>query len=240
MSKSTQIRKSVRRRKVAQLAAYSRKYTVNNTTIPIEVKNPIESDEKTTEWYSKLRKSRKEALGKKTGNKPWYMLQKKEIFKLTEKNIPKKMGFAERCERLVQLKLKDWEKKNPCPIKKDGIQKDLFEQQYLPEWEKAREEALEHIRDVVVSMYHKLKVVGNKVDYGKGQMKSEVVAEIKDEDMKGHHVKHPDLKPTDKLYKKATKAAQKAMKKDSAIVDADLLNHKETEVRPLIEAKRAA
>lgn len=276
MSKHTQIRASVRRKKVAHIAAISRSTTVKNCTIPAKVENPKPYNDKTINeaysWYDKIRNERIEYLkkhfsGKKNRNprkhnkRPWFLLTKGKCYNyesrptsygmctdyfrvpsetkiLNKKNTPKKLNQAEFMEALAQAKLKDWEKKNPCPIKEDGDSKDLFESQFLPQWEKAREEALEHLRDVVVSMYHKLKVVGNKVDYSKGKMKSEVVAKIKDEDMKGHHVIYPKLKTTDKLYKKATDAAQNAMDKDSAIVDADLLNHKETEKRPLIHAKR--
>ena len=276
MSKHTQVRASVRRRKVAHIAAISRKSTVKNCTIPAKVANPTPYNDKTIDeaysWYDKIRNERIEYLkkhfsGKKDRNprkhnkRPWFLLTKGKCYNyesramsygmctdyfrvpseteiLNKKNTPKKLNRTEFMEALVQAKLKDWEKKNPCPIKEGGNTKDLFEGQFLPQWKKAREEALEHLRDVVVSMYHKLKVVGNKVDYSKGKMKPEVVAEIKDEDMKGHHVTHPELKTTDKLYKKATIAAQNAMDKDSAIVDADLLNHKETEKRTLIHAKR--
>lgn len=274
MSKHTQIRASVRRRKVAPLAAYSRQFTVKNCTIPAKVENPNPYNDKTIaaayEWYDKVRNERIKYLrthfsGKKTRNprkhnkRPWFLLTKGKCYNyesramsygmvtdyfrvpseteiLNQKNQTKKLNHVEYMEAYVQAKLKDWEKKNPRPIKEG--EPDLFESQFLPQWKKARDEAEERLRDVVISTYHKLKVVGNKVDYSKGKMKPEVVAEIKDEDMKGHHVRHPDLKTTDKLYKKATKAAQKAMDKDSAIVDADLLNHTETEKRPLIHAKR--
>lgn len=276
MSKHTQVRASVRRRKVAHIAAISRKSTVKNCAIPAKVANPTPYNNKTIDeaysWYDKIRNERIEYLkkhfsGKKDRNprkhnkRPWFLLTKGKCYNyesramsygmctdyfrvpseteiLNKKNTPKKLNRTEFMEALVQAKLKDWEKKNPRPIKTDTDTKDLFEDQFIPQWEKAREEALEHIRDVVVSMYHKLKVVGNKVDYAKGRMKPEVVAKIKDEEMKGHHVTYPKLKTTDKLYKKATIAAQNAMDKDSAIVDADLLNHKETEKRTLIHAKR--
>ena len=276
MSKHTQVRASVRRRKVARIAAISRKSTVKNCTIPAKVASPTPYNDKTINeaysWYDKIRNERIEYLkkhfsGKKDRNprkhnkRPWFLLTKGKCYNyesramsygmctdyfrvpseteiLNKKNTPKKLNHTEFMEALVQAKLKDWEEKNPCPIKEGEDTKDLFESQFLPQWKKAREEALEHLRDVVVSMYHKLKVVGNKVDYAKGKMKPKVVAKIKDEEMKGHHVTYPELKTTDKLYKKATIAAQNAMDKDSAIVDADLLNHKETEKRPLIHAKR--
>lgn len=275
MSKHTQVRASVRRRKVAHIAAISRRSTVNNCTIPAKVDNPTPYNDKTInaayEWYDKVREERiaymkKHFSGKKQRNqrknkRSWYMLTKGKCYNyeqratsygmctdyfpvpsetqvLNQKNQTKKLNHTEYMEARVQYKLKQWEVENPCPVITDGSTKDLFEEQYLPQWKKAREEAEEHIRDLVVSMYHKLKIVGNKVDYSKGKMRPEVIATVKDEDMKGHHVVHPKLKTTDKLYIKATNAAQNAMDKDSAIVDADLLNHKETEKRPLIQAKR--
>lgn len=276
MSKHTQVRASVRRRKVAHIAAISRRSTVNNCTIPAKVNNPIPYNDKTInaayEWYDKIHEERiaylkKYFSGKKQRcryrhkKRPWYMLTKGKCYNyeqramsygmctdyfpvpsetkvLNQKNKTKKLNRTEYMEARVQYKLKQWEVENPCPVNTDGSTKDLFEEQYLPQWKKAREEAEEHIRDLVVSMYHKLKIVGNKVDYSKGKMHPEVIATVKDEDMKGHHVVHPKLKTTDKLYIKATNAAQKAMDKDVTIVDADLLNHKETEKRPLIHAKR--
>ena len=246
-------RAKVRKRRKAQLATNSRKYTVNNCTIKkSSIKNEILENgngkvgfNKADIWYKELRKERKEYLSKtfplkvivtSNGHKktikskrPWYILQKGE-------NIhkePKKHGSAWYFEALVQHKIKKWEKKNPRPIVEDSKQKDLFEEQYIPQWEDAREKALERIRDFVVSVYDKLDVVGNKVDYKNGKIIGNVVAQVKDIDQKGHDVLYPNLKQSDPLYKEALNAAKKAMKKDSKIIDCDLQNHKKNQKRPL-------
>ena len=121
----------------------------------------------------------------------------------------------------------------------DKTNPDLFEKQYIPEWEAKRDRALERFRNFVVSIYDKLHVVGNKVDRKEGKMIGNVVAEIKDVDGKGHDVNYPNLREDDKLYKNATKAAITAMDKDPTIVDCDLKNHKGNQKRPLIHAKRS-
>ena len=81
--------------------------------------------------------------------KPWYFLTKKEIKDMSERHKIRRITGAKYYEFITQEKIKKWEKKHPCP------QKDLFESQYMPIWQKEREEALEHIRDVVVSQYDK-------------------------------------------------------------------------------------
>lgn len=240
------IRAKVRKRRKAQLATNSRKYTVNNCTIK---KAPTTKAEWFgAEWYNELRKERKEHLAKNfppkviitlSGHKkiikskrPWYMLQKGENIR----KVPKKHGSAWYLEALAQHKLARWEKSNPRPIPIDNKQKDLFEEQYIPQWEAAREKALERIRDFVVSVYDKLNVIGNKVDHESGKMVGNVVAKIKDIDQKGHNVLYPNLKRSDPLYKEALNVAEKAMEKDSKIVDCDLQNHKKNQKRPLYKA----
>lgn len=293
------IRAKVRKRRKAQLATNSRKYTVNNCTIKraerlnLETITVSKSKEdlkkmmstgsgwtlhdiiysaihsistytynkditpngngksgfkKMDSWYKDLRKERKEYLAKnfppkrittlnghtKTikSKRPWYMLQKGENIHVE----PKKHGSAWYLEALAQHKLARWEKSNPRPIPIDNKQKDLFEEQYIPQWEAAREKALERIRDFVVSVYDKLNVVGNKVDHKSGKMVGNVVAKIKDIDQKGHNVLYPNLKRSDPLYKEALNVAEKAMEKDSKIVDCDLQNHKKNQKRPLYKA----
>lgn len=197
-------------------------------------------------WYKDIRSS-----SKKKG--AWYMLDTRkridaktnkklpsEAAEMYNRTIPKRMTREERWEALAQAKLAKWEKKNPCPIKDNVNEPDLFEAQYLPQWQAERDAALERFRDFVVSVYDKLHIVGNRVvKEPHGHMKESKVAEVKDVDGKGHDVRYPNLKPTDKLYKNATKAATIAMNKDSTIVDCSLKNHKKTQTRPLIDAKRS-
>jgi hypothetical protein len=148
-------------------------------------------------------------------------------------NLPK-MNQTEYWEALVQHKLAKWERKNPCPAEKD----DLFKEDYVDPWVIERNMAEERIRDFVVSVYDKLPIMGNRVDYKNHKMKAEKIAEIKDIGGKGHDVSYPNLSADDKLYKEASKKARNAMQMDAAILDADLINHKRNQKRPL-DAKRS-
>lgn len=248
------ISKKVRRKKVADLAAKSRMYSVNNCTI-----QHIDNNTETVTGED----GRKYVVGKVLKWKKEHHVQPKRLRKACWKvyfvkeehdylgtavwvrhaekmksEYPQvsstKLTRAELIEGLIKEKIKKWELKHPCPAKDD----DLFKEEYIPKWKKEREEALEHFRDFVVSVYHKLKIVGYRLDSDNYCVKPNAVTYVKDEDMKGHHVKHPDFKTTDKLWKTATNAAQKAMDKDHTIIDCALLNHNETEIMPLYEAKR--
>ena len=252
------VRIKVRRRKVAQLASYSRQHTVKNTTIPkadpksvIDIEYPwgIVKGTKGGDWkipekgYPQPKNLRKRCKGQKWVKykdgtvelKKWDYPSEFPNPQYYQKKLWKNLGQAEKMEAYVQEKIKKWDKKHPKPCPDD----DLFREELIPAWEKSREEAVERIRDFVVSVYHKLRVVGNRVDKNSGKMVGKTVAEVKDIDQKGHNVNHPNLKESDKLYKKATHAATVAMNKDHTIVDCDLENHKGNQKRPLINAKRS-
>lgn len=249
------------------LASLEYKKNVNNCTIPqpdtnniIEIECPWNESRKLVgtkdtaiwtagKWYKEARAaaySRINESKKKKGifyhnkRRPWFMLSARQEKEMYNRTVKKRMTREERWEALAQAKLAKWEKKNPCPIKDNVNEPDLFEAQYLPQWQAERDAALERFRDFVVSVYDKLHIVGNRVvKEPYGHMKESTVAEVKDVDGKGHDVRYPNLKPTDKLYKNATKAATVAMNRDSTIVDCSLKNHKKTQTRPLIDAKRS-
>lgn len=162
-------------------------------------------------------------------------------FKTFFKNYPytlPKMNRVEYMEKYVEHKTKKWERKNPKPM-------DMFAED-VEKWKQQRETAIERIRDFVVSVYDKLPVMGNIVDRANKKMKAIKIGEVKDVDGKGHNVNHPNLSPNDKLYKHAEAVAMNAMKMDKRILDADLLNHKHDQKRPLnvhrqpIDIKKAA
>lgn len=170
-----------------------------------------------------------------------------EAAEMYNRTVIKKMNLIEYCEKLTEHKYNKWLKKNPAPIApvKDPNHPDLFEKEdqvkYKAEyekWEKSSNSALERFRDFVVSIYDQLHIVGNRIDYKNGKIIEKTVATVKDIDGKGHDVSYPNLQENDKLYKNATKAATIAMNKDSTIIDCDLKNHKGTQKRPLIRAKR--
>lgn len=155
--------------------------------------------------------------------------EKRNDFTKCFKNYPytlPKMNEVEYMEKLTEHKLAKWERKNPCPM-------DMFTED-VEKWKQLRENMKMHFRDVVVSIYDKLKIVGNYVDVEKKKVKKKVVATIKDIDGKGHNVDHPALSTNHKLYKSAVSAATKAMKRDHSIVDCDLKNHKGDQTRPLL------
>lgn len=155
---------------------------------------------------------------------------------------PVKMNRVQYMEKLVEHKLAKWEKKNPQPCPND----DLFKVEHQAAWYEARDKALERFRDFAVSIYDKLPIMGNIVDKKNKKMKAIKIGEVRDVDGKGHNVDHPYLNTNDKLYKHAEAIAISAMKMDRRILDADLMNHKRNQKRPLnvirqpIDIKKAA
>ena len=250
--------KQVRQRKVVALAAYSRAHTVRNCTIPkvsedniVEKKVPwgkilVAKGER--EWKNpkdgypqpkRLKKKYKKKYWNRDGSIRKIIIHKSD-YKQFPDHKPHHKGIAWFMEEVVEHKTAKWEKKNPCPVKKDQNPPDIFEQEYLIPWKAKRDLAIERIRDFVVSVYDKLHVVGNRVDKENHKMIGHTVAEVKDIDQKGHDVTYPNLKESDQLYKDATKAAQVAMDKDPTIVDCDLKNHQGDQKRPLTNTKRGS
>lgn len=134
-------------------------------------------------------------------------------------------------EAYVQDKLKKWEKKNPRPIPQGEDKNDLFTSQYIPDWEKKRDEALQHIRDFVVSVYDKLKLYTRHVKNGKFSH-DELAAEIKDITKEGHDL--TKMKDSSKLYKKAADIIDKKIDKDDTVVAGKLLNHRKDQERIIL------
>lgn len=279
----SRIRIKVRRRKVAALAAYSRKFTVKNikkgvsevvnhkrygteipkdklitspyTSIQYVMTNPhpiygnlfgvsitgydwVPIDEYKAStgllWEHKRYKQPKRLLKckKKMKQKGTAVIPARNDF-LQFKNFPytlPKMNKVEYMEKLVEHKLAKWERKNVCP-------EAMFTED-VAKWKQERETMKERFRDFVVSIYDNLIVMGNRVNTNESNMKASKIAEVKDVDGKGHDVTYPNLSTEDKLYKNAESAAKKAMKKDASIIDADLMNHKRSQKRPLVGAKR--
>lgn len=126
--------------------------------------------------YDQAKQARKEYLKKnyKLSKKPWFMLvsgkqynyetrheswgehtkwfrKPSETKILHDKNTKKSTGRAKYMESLAQHKLNKWIRNNPKPDDKQN----LFYKEFLEEWEKERDKALEHFRDFVVSIYDK-------------------------------------------------------------------------------------
>lgn len=222
------IRLKVRRRKVADLAAKSRKYTVNNCTIKKDPNIKL----KTYKMFNHNVQCNVNVT--KDGNGEWKEQKhpQPEIIKFDgSKYIIKKMNNVEYMEKLVKHKLKKWEKNNPCPIKQDDNQKDLFETEYLPKWEFEREKAEERIRDFVVSVYDKLQLVGRYKTANK--YKEQEFAKIKDVDGEGHIINELNPKKS-KLIKNAKTATNKEKKTNPNLVASTLKDHRRRKGRIIL------
>lgn len=125
--------------------------------------------------------------------KPWYMIttgkqynyeERKEPYgtavnyyrvlsqaaKAYNKTITKRLTHEQYKQRLIQAKLNDWVRKNPCPIDTTSQQKDLFEEHYLSKWNEAKEKMLENITNAVENMGNRVSVYArykNDMGYSK-------------------------------------------------------------------------
>lgn len=126
--------------------------------------------------YNQIKQARKEYLKKnyKNSKKPWFMLVSRkqynyetrheswgdytkwyrkpsEIKILHDKNTKKSTYRVKYMESLAQHKLNKWIRNNPAP----NDRQNLFYKEFLEDWEKERDKALEYFRDVVISIYDK-------------------------------------------------------------------------------------
>ena len=144
-----------------------------------------------------------------------------------QKKLWKNLGEAAKMELYTQDKLKKWEKKHPKPCPSD----DLFKDEFIPAWEKEREEALIRIRDFVVSMFDKLPLTG-RFKTGEHKYDEEQIAEIKDINGDGHRIN--DLDTESKLLKKAQDTVNKVHAKRKNLVAGNLRDHKRTKGRIIL------
>jgi hypothetical protein len=253
MKKDNARKIKVWRRKVATLAAFSRRHTVSNCTIPkVDEKNIETKDVKwgairiakgLAEWnipkegypQSKiLRKKYKKKYYNKDGTIRKIVSHTSDYAKFPDHTFYPK-GQAWFMEQIVQHKVAKWEKKNPCPIKKDDQQGDLFEEEFLVPWKQMRENAIEKFRNAVVSIYDKLPLVGRFEEKKRGlaDYKEELVAEIKDKENEGHKIN--ELKPNKStLLKKAQQITNKVHAKRANMVCTNLKDHKRTKGRIIL------
>lgn len=132
---------------------------------------------------------------------------------------PVKMTRQAYWEKLVQHKLAKWERKNPQPCSDD----DMFTEK-LVEWKDKREKAVERFRDVVISAYDKLPLIG-RFKVSDGKFKEEKIADIKDINGEGHNVNnlHYD---SSKLLQKVQKVTDIVHAKRGDLVATNLKDHK--------------
>ena len=243
------IRLKVRRRKVANLAAYSRQHTVRNNTIPkadkaeiIEIKMPW-GTVTGTKWHGYKIPDEGYPQHKPMMKKHTEWIYNKETHKTEKVKVPstfptkkyvdiqkslwKNLGKAAKMEAYVQDKLKKWEKKHPKPCPDD----DLFKDEMIPAWNAEREQALIHFRDFVVSMFDKLPLSG-RFKQSDSKYVEKPVAEIKDINGDGHRVN--ELGKNSKLLKKAQEITDKTHAKHANLVSTNLKDHKRKKGRVLL------
>ena len=143
-------------------------------------------------------------------------------------------------EAYTQHKFKRWLKKNPCPIKLDGIQQDLFEKEFLKPWEEAHDKETERCRNFVISVYDKLSLIGR---YKKSSDKYEEIkiAELKDSNFDiFNHSSINDIPKNATLMKKAQRITNIEKKKNSMLVSTNLLDHTQKKGRIILPELSAA
>lgn len=244
------VRTKVRRRKVANLAAYSRQHTVKNCTIPKAEKEDIIDIEYSwgtvkgtkgggwnipKEGYPQPKNLRKRCKGQKWVKykdgtvelKKWDHPSEFPDPRNYQKKLWKNLGKAAKMKAYEDEKMKKWERKHPKPCPTD----DLFKDEFIPMWEKEREEALIRIRDFVVSMFDKLPLTGRYKE-GDNRFTEKPVAELKDVNGEGHRVNELDEKS--KLLDKAQKVTNKEKAKNAKLVATNLKDHKRKKGRVIL------
>lgn len=230
----------VRRRKVTNLASYSRRYTVSNCTIRniTDGKKLINPFTGNGEWKEEKHKQPKNLRKRVIVYEKIHIPNtRKVVDKKRIKVIPSEFpaivshkwkGIAEKMEAYTKHKLAKWERKNPKPCDED----DLFKAEFIPAWEAKRESALEAIRNKVTSMYDKLQLIG-RFEQSTGEYKEEKIAEIKDRTGDGHKVNKLKLEKS-KLLKKAQTITDKVHAKNTKLVCTNLKDHKRQKGRIIL------
>lgn len=139
---------------------------------------------------------------------------------------PVKMNKIQYCEKLVEHKLKKWERKNPAPA-------DIFTED-VEKWKQLRETMKERFRDFVVSIYDPLPLTGRFViaKEGSATYAEEKVAEIKDINGEGHRIN--ELPKDSKLIQKAQKITNETKAKRKNLVATNLKDHKRQKGRIIL------
>ena len=144
------------------------------------------------------------------------------------KNYPytmPKMNRTEYMEKLVEHKLAKWEHKNPKPM-------DMFTED-VEKWQQLYENMKMHFRDVVISIYDKLPLIGRfKVGETNATYMEKKIAEIKDINGEGHDINN--LSKSSKLLKAAQKITDKVHARHDNLVSTNLRDHKRTKGRIIL------
>lgn len=257
------MRKTANKQLIGMQRAYSRKYSERNNTIPPLMKGKMVKDELTGKMVNNL--IRENGNGPKW-SKPdcitYPNITTGKCYKLiivkNDKTVSKRVlseagkfqlktvfkplikTSAAYMEAYTQHKFKRWLKKNPCPIKLDGIQQDLFEKEFLKPWEEARDKETERCRNFVISVYDKLSLIGR---YKKSSNKYEEIkiAELKDSNLDiFNHNSINDIPKNATLMKTAQRITNVEKKKNSMLVSTNLLDHTRKKGRIILPELSAA
>ena len=159
----------------------------------------------------------------------WLILLKRNSVEIESRKKTTKLNRTELMEGYVQHKLQKWERKHPCPVKKD----DLFYSQQFPVWEAERVAAEERIRDLVVAKYDKLQLIG-RFSSTDELFHEQEIAQIKDN---GETVKYGGvnkLPEHSKVMKMARKETNKVKAKRSNLICTNLKDHRKKTGRILL------
>lgn len=146
----------------------------------------------------------------KIGDKLLFVGYEKKVYKSEYTDYtPAKMSIGAYIYKYVEHKIEKWERKNPRPILKDDSQKDIFESQFLPQWEASKQEATKRIRDFVVSVYGKANLYSRHARNGEYT----------------HEEKMTELKENSTMEEKAVELVTEKAKKDKSVTSGRLEYH---------------
>lgn len=161
--------------------------------------------------------------------RPWFILLKRNSVEIESRRKVTKFNRIKLMEGYVQHKLQKWERKHPCPVKKD----DLFYAQQFPVWEAWRVATEERIRDLVVAKYDKLQLVG-RFKHSDNKFTEHEVAQIKDNGETAKYGGVNNLPEHSKVIKMARKETNKVKAKRSNLVCTNLKDHRKKTGRILL------
>lgn len=169
--------------------------------------------------------------------RPWYVLLKRDSIAIESSRKAKRLNHTELMEGYVQHKLRKWEQKHPCPVKKD----DLFYSQQYPIWEAEKNATEERLRDLVINKYtNKLSLVG-RFETSESKYEEHEVAKIVDKF--GETVKFGgvnNLPEKSKVVRKAQHLTNITKKVNPKCVCTNLRDHKKQRGRILLPKIAAA
>lgn len=167
--------------------------------------------------------------------KPWFILLKRNSVKIESRRKVKKLNRIELMEGYVQHKLQKWERKHPCPVKKD----DLFYSQQYPVWKAEKDSAEEHIRNLIVAKYDKLQLVG-RFSSTNELFHEQEIAQIRDNGETAKHGGINNLPETSKVMKTARIITNKVKAKRGNLICTNLKDHKKQRGRILLPNMKVA